>query len=192
LFRRCGVVREIPLTRGQVALVDDGDYERVSKFKWYALWDPSRRTYRALRNKQENESENGKRGLIYLHRFIMKVPKGKDIDHRDRDPLNNQKNNLRICTRAQNNMNKLKREGYSSEYKGVSWNKQKLKWEASIGKDYKKHHLGLFTDETDAAIAYNKAALEMFGEYAVLNDVPDAADHDPHYVNPSSYLLLEL
>jgi len=162
-------MKEIPLTQGQVALVDDEDFERVNKYKWFASWDTGRRTYTARRTKWVRERENGKRGHISLHRFVMDVPKGKDIDHRDFNPLNNQKSNLRICTRAQNCMNKLKWKGCSSRFKGVSWSKEVLKWRAGINKDGKQHYLGYFNSEEEAALAYNTAALEMFGEFSLLN-----------------------
>jgi len=168
------MVKEIPLTQGQVAMVDDEDYERVSEFKWYAHWDLRGRTYTARRGKLVSESEDGKLGHIFLHRFVMDVPKGAEIDHRDHDTLNDQKSNLRICTHSQNNMNKLKWKGCSSRFKGVSWKKERLKWRAQIQKDNKQHHLGYFNSEEESALAYNKAASKIFGDFAVLNDVPDA------------------
>jgi len=167
------MVKEIALTRGQVALVDDEDFERVNKYKWCAVWDSGRRIYTARRAKRVRERENGKQGCIYLHRFVMDAPNGEDVDHRDHDPLNDQKSNLRICARSQNCMNQLKQDGCSSRFKGVVWNKKKLNWQASIKKDYKQHHLGFFTDETDAARAYNQAALRLHGDFACLNVFPD-------------------
>ena len=109
-----------------------------------------------------------------LHRLIFLYHYGylpKYIDHIDNDPLNNKIENLRSITKSQNAMNQKPKSG-SSQYKGVHWNKQNKKWVSRIkinGK--KKFHLGSFNLEEDAAKAYNKAAIELFGEYAKLNEV---------------------
>jgi len=169
------MVREIPLTQGQVALVDNEDYERVSKFNWYALWTPNTKSFRATRRSNIDERESGRKSAIYMHRVIMNAPPEMEVDHINHDTLNNQKSNLRLCTRTENNRNQRKLSGnFSSQYKGVSWHQLAQKWRVQIQDNNKRRHLGLFTDETDAARVYNKAAREMFGEYAVLNRVPDA------------------
>ena len=101
-------------------------------------------------------------------------PKEGEIDHIDRNPLNNKFSNLRLATIAQQNMNQSKfktKDGVpcSSIYKGVSWNKGKQKWRARIVFDKKEIHLGYFIDEKEAALAYDEAATKFFGEFAVLN-----------------------
>jgi len=164
-------MKEIKLTKGQVALVDDEDFERVSKYKWYAGWHPRPQSFTARRTNREDS----KRTKIFMHRQIMNAPPGKQVDHRNHDTLDNRKANLRICTSAENNRNQRKQRGCSSsQFKGVSWHKRKRKWVAYICPDDKQQHLGLFTDEIDAALAYNIAAAEMFGEFALLNDIPEA------------------
>lgn len=106
--------------------------------------------------------------LIYLYHYGY-IP--KEIDHIDNNHLNNNIKNLRPVTRSQNNMNRIKLRNTSSKFKGVCWNKQLNKWEVGIKINNKKKYLGLFKSETDAAIAYNNAAIELFGEYANLNEV---------------------
>jgi len=101
----------------------------------------------------------------------MQAKDGKFIDHRDTEKLNNQKSNLRECTKRQNCRNRNKSSSNSSSYKGVSWNKEKRKWVAQIRIDDKVTYLGQFVDLTEAAKAYNAAALEHYGEFARLNDV---------------------
>lgn len=92
-------------------------------------------------------------------------------DHKDRNFLNNQKNNLRLANKSQNGANRLKSKGiYSSRFKGVSWHKDKRIWVAYITKNNKRVHLGQFINEWEAASAYNKAALKLFGEFACLNE----------------------
>ena len=85
--------------------------------------------------------------------------------------LDNRRSNLRLCTRAQNQANKLKKPGCSSTFKGVSWNKAAKKWQASIRVSQKLIALGLFNDEVLAARSYNVAAVEHFGEFALLNEI---------------------
>lgn len=110
--------------------------------------------------------------LYLVHRIIFLYHYGylpSEIDHKDCDKLNNNIENLREVIRSQNNMNAQKRKGMSSIYKGVSFDKSTNKWISSIGKDRKKIFLGRYKNEKDAAIAYDKAALELFGEYAHIN-----------------------
>jgi len=100
-----------------------------------------------------------------MHNAIMGQ---KGIDHHDADALNNQRYNLRRSNQSQNMANQRKTRG-SSKYKGVSWSKDKKKWEAKVKKDGHTHHLGRFRDEVDAALAYNLVAYELFGDFARLN-----------------------
>jgi hypothetical protein len=159
-------MKKIKLTRGQFAIVDDGDFKELNKHKWYA--EMHNNVFRARRTVIK---ESGNKGCIYLHSAIMKPPKGMVVDHADHDTLNNQRNNLRICTNSQNNMNKLPTSGHTSKYKGVWWHKFHKKWRARIGINSKKIELGLFRKELDAAEAYNSAAIKLFGEFAYLNKI---------------------
>lgn len=144
-------------------MVDDADYELASQYKWYA---GKRRTgeFSAMREKSGRTR--------YLHRLIMGMADSdkRPVDHIDHNPLNNTRANLRICTQSQNCMNRTKPKNASSKYKGVSLNKQfkKPKWRAYIRYE-SLIYLGDFDSEKDAAIAYDKAAKRIFGEYAHLN-----------------------
>ena len=104
--------------------------------------------------------------IIFLYHYGY-IP--KEIDHIDNDPLNNQIENLREVTHYQNMMNQKSTKNTSSIYKGVSWRKQNRKWVVQIQFNGKKKYLGLFTNEIDAALAYNIKAIECFGKYAWLN-----------------------
>lgn len=104
-----------------------------------------------------------------MHKFLTDWPK---TDHIDGNGLNNQRRNLRPCTTAQNAANQTQQKGRSSLYKGVSWRKGRNKWRAGIKVNGKQINLGDFTNETEAALAYNKAAAEHFKEFARLNTVP--------------------
>jgi hypothetical protein len=144
------------------ALVDDEDYEKLNSFNWHA--DKGRHTLYAERTKW-----NGKSYVKFkMHRDIMQSPQGADVDHRDGNGLNNQRHNLRPCTRSQNQHNR-RLQGGSSVYKGVHWNKDAKKWHGTIQCNKEKFHLGLFTDEIEAAKAYDNKAKELFGEFAYLN-----------------------
>ncbi len=153
-------MKEIPLTRGYVALVDDADYESVAAHKWHA--QISGRSVYAIRSVPRQE----KRTKIFMHSFIMGII---GIDHADTNGLNNQRYNLRPASKAQNAINSRKREGTSSVYRGVFWNTQRQGWQARTIKNHKITHLGTFRDECDAAQAYNFAALESYGEFARFN-----------------------
>jgi hypothetical protein len=157
----------IELTQNQVALVDDEDYERLNQFKWYAYWDKDIKSYYAVRN----DYSNGKQKGFRMHRFIMNIDDSKIfVDHKNHLTLDNQKENLRICNNGQNQHNRKLSE-HSSIYKGVSWNKERKKWRALIRNDKKLIHIGRFDNEVDAGKAYNLKAKELFGEFALLNEI---------------------
>lgn len=160
---------EIPLTRGKVAWIDDEDWELVSQYKWFARTAGSGIFYA---NTSLPRNLGNQRCLI-MHRLIMNAQPGQIIDHRDGNGLNNQKENLRFCTQMENLQNK--HVGYgTSKYKGVAWYKAYSKWCAEITHNKKRISLGYFDTEEEAALAYNKAALELFGEFASLNFItPD-------------------
>lgn len=158
-------MKRIPLTQGQFALVDDEDYDFLMKWKWYAL--KGKNTFYAVRDIQIDK----KKKTIWLHRVIMNIPEGMFTDHKDHDGCNNQRYNLRNCTKSQNNRNRKKVEGCSSKFKGSCWNKRAKSWFAYIKVGPKLKSLGYFKNEIEAALAYNIAAKELFKEFAELNEV---------------------
>ena len=111
---------------------------------------------------------------LMLHHAIMgKPPKGLVVDHINHNGLDNRKDNLRFGTNQQNQQNSRSHKNSSSQYKGVSLYKRprSKRWEAYITHKRKKTHIGYFTCAHEAALAYNKKAKELFGEYALLNEV---------------------
>lgn len=158
-------MKQIELTQGKFALVDDEDFEYLNQYKWFAA--KQKYTYYAYRN---SPRINGKQHKIIMHRVIMKLDSNDLIvDHKDHDGLNNVKSNLRLCNNSQNGANRIKSVGFSSKYKGVSWHKIKMKWQCKITFSHKRLFLGYFKTEIEAAISYNNAAISHFGKYAHLN-----------------------
>ena len=157
-------MKEIPLSQGLVALVDDDMYEELSQYKWHAY--KHRHTYYAIRNVQFYP---GCRTTVKMHRQVMRAQSGEIIDHRDGNGLKNIRDNLRSVTNSQNCANRRSHVGSKSQYKGVSWHKQHCKWYSSIWDGKKQIFLGLFEDEIEAAKAYDRKALEVFGEFAKTN-----------------------
>lgn len=160
------MVMAIPLGRGLVALVDDADYGRVSAYTWYAFIREGRPTYaRARRLKRANGQNGAPRAFERMHRYILGVGAGIQIDHRDRDGLNNVRSNLRVCTTEQNAQN---RRAYGETgFKGVY--RDRRRFVASIESGGIVRRLGRFDDPIEAAIAYDTAAKQIFGEFAWLN-----------------------
>lgn len=136
------------------AIIDAEDYEKCKDLKWYLTG-----TGYVL---------SGHRPFLHHLVFGRKV----QLDHKDRNPLNNRKNNLRICTTAENSRNsRVLRCSNTSGYKGVSWSTAQQKWTADITFNYKHIYLGAFTDPKQAAAAYNAKAVELHGEFAQLNSI---------------------
>lgn len=156
------MTREIPLTKGQVAIVDDEDYEYLSQFKWQAFYH--RKTYYAVRHSKGV----GKSG-VQMHREIMGAAAGVQVDHRDRNGLHNWRGNLRFCTNAQNLANRGPNKNNKSGYKGVGWDRAKKKWCARIKVNRKTIYLGRYHGIQEAARAYDEAAKEYFGEFTWMN-----------------------
>lgn len=148
-------MREIPLTRGYVALIDDDLYEHYAAFSWWAKVNAC--TVYA-RNKQG-----------YMHRIIMNAPKGIEVDHIDHNGLNNQRSNLRLATRSQNLANTKCHSDSKSAYKGI-W-KDKGSWTAEIAKEGRRYRLGSYATEIEAARRYDIEALKMFNEFAQTNGI---------------------
>jgi ribosomal protein L15E len=152
-------MKELPLSRGLVAIVDDEDYQYLSQWKWSLL---------VVRNKHKYayRPDWPSLKLHMLHRVIMGVADKKlVVDHKDHNGLNCRRENLRIATRQQNQFNLHREHPSSSKFKGVAWNKKAQKWIANIRVDGKSHYLGSFSDEREAADAYRKYALAYHGEF---------------------------
>ena len=110
-----------------------------------------------------------------MHRFILEmgVDDKRQVDHKDRNGLNNQRNNIRPCTHGQNQCNSDIRVDNTSGHRGLTWIERYGWWQVYIGVGGKYKYLGVYKDKKDAALAYNKAALEYHGEFAALNDVEE-------------------
>jgi hypothetical protein len=155
------MTKSIPLTQGKFALVDDEDYGWLSQWKWCFLKEGY-----AVRAKRIPNN-----GLVYMHREILQTPPGIETDHINGNKLDNSRKNLRICTTSKNQANGDKAPSNCSGYKGVSWSKKEKKWRAQITHDKKVLFLGSFVNPKVAAQAYDKAAVELFGEFAKTNFV---------------------
>ncbi len=165
---------------GRQILVDGADYHALSKYRWHIA---------GLRNSRPGETPkpyaarcawmNGKTKVVLMHREVMDACSRQSVDHVDGNGLNNCRVNLRVATQSQNLANmRVSARPHSSRYKGVFFNSQpathRSPWWARICKDQKRIHIGVYRTEDAAALAYNDAALRLFGEFARLN-VVDAA-----------------
>ena len=164
-------MKTIRLTRGKVALVDDADYEWLSQWKWHAqrnrfLTLPDR--WVAVRFTAGRKNPHP----LYMHRELARRwgwPDSPQFDHKDRDALNNRQENLRPASASQNGMNRAKLPGHTSRFKGVSWHKAIERWRAYIQVARRHVSLGYFDCDQDAALAYDAAARQHFGEFARTN-----------------------
>lgn len=172
-------MKEIKLTKGFTAMVDDEDYDWLCKFNWFA--NVQKHGVRAVKNKTESDAHTK------MHRMILGITDKKIlVDHKDGNTLNNQRSNLRACNAKQNACNAKSARNSTSKYLGVSLQKTVLKrktktfgertyiytaWRATIFQNYKQISLGRFKTEQEAALAYNIAAKNIHGEFANLNKI---------------------
>lgn len=156
------MAKEIILYGGYITIVDDDLYEELSLHKWHlsaqgyattGIYVPKDKTHQ-----------------IVMHKMILgNYPKGLQVDHINQNKLDNRKSNLRLVNASQNKANVKQRS--PDKYKGVYFCNKTNKYSSHIKKDYVKYHLGSFDNAVDAAIAYNKKAMEFFGEFACLNKI---------------------
>jgi hypothetical protein len=158
-------MKEIPLTHHKIALVDDEDYERLIKHKWHARKD--RNTFYASRTVMIE----GKKTTVQLHREVLRLTFGDgiEVDHRNRNGLDNQKENLRIATSSLNSYNRKMQHNNTSGFRGVSWHSRDQVWQAYIKLRGKRINLGYHNDILLAAVAYDYAARKYYGNDAILN-----------------------
>jgi hypothetical protein len=158
-------MKQIALTQGQFAKVDDADYDFLNKYKWTL----SRSYHGGTSYAKKNITlVNGKQKCVQMHRMILATKSGLEIDHIDGDGLNNQRSNLRICTHADNMKNRGINKDNTSGFKGVYWNKEKKKWRAYISCDKKWIYLGSFSKKEDAYKSYCDACIKYHGEFSKL------------------------
>lgn len=150
---------ELPLLNSSLFfIIDDECYEKVKNYNWSITKEGYVR-----------RSNCGRKEERFLHRFILNATKDYTVDHKNRNPLDNRKENLRMCTNQQNHFNRKKLSGKSSAYKGVTWDKERNKWKVNIMINGASKTVGRYEDEIEAALAYNEKARELFGEFAYIN-----------------------
>ena len=150
-------MKEITLTKGRIALIDDDDFELVMQYKWFY------RT-KGYAWRLQRKGEPKPRSQQSMHRLIMGCPEGYHIDHINGDKLDNRRSNLRTCTRQQNASNMSIRKNNKTGLKGVC--KQGNSYVAYIKQNYKTIYLGSYKSPEEAAAAYDSAATERFGNFA--------------------------
>lgn len=166
-------MKYLVLTRGYYAKVDDEDYERLMRWKWHVNLSGKGRY--GVRCVQVRPGRQQKRMLHYeVLGLEQPLADGRVVDHINHDGLDCRKANLRVCTVQQNRWNtRSAKKQKGSRYKGVTRQRPKGPfkggWQAVIMKDGRRRYLGFFRDEYDAMVAYNRAAVRLFGDYAVVN-----------------------
>jgi hypothetical protein len=151
----------IPLTQGKFAIIDYADRELVLPYKWHL-----KNGYAARRRKV---ADGHGPCVILMHRVLCPVHEGMEVDHRNRDRLDNRRENLRPATSAQNKANGAVISHNTSGYRGVGRTTSGRPWTARIGIGGRVKHLGNFSSREDAALAYDKEARTVFGEFAFQN-----------------------
>lgn len=164
--------KRIPMGKGLEAIVDELDYPMLCRFKWHShagyAYTGSRRVI------------EGRKPPAAMHRMILEVPDGMFVDHINGIPHDNRRENLRVVEHQENMFNMACHKDSTSTFKGVYWDKARSKWGATICKDGKRKGIGRYDSEVEAALAYNKKAIELFGEHARLNEIqsPNSAAAD--------------
>lgn len=151
-------MKEIIISNGEIAFVSDEDFDYLNQWQWH---------------KSDKYVERGEKGIaIRMHREVairMGIDTSQNIDHKDGNILNNQRENLRSATKSQNQANSKIRKDNSSGYKGVSFYRNYRKWVAQIRVKGRNMILGYFSTPEEAALTYDKAARKFFGEFAKCN-----------------------
>lgn len=148
-------------------IIDSEDYEKISITKWFLFYKKKNRRKKYVKSTGKIRGKQ-----VTLHRYILGLDdKNIQVDHRDGNPLNNRKSNLRICTITENNRNKTSHINSTSKYLGVCYDRHRDKWAACLMYNRKKVFNKRFNNEIDAAIAYNNEASKYFGEFANLNQI---------------------
>jgi hypothetical protein len=165
-------MRKIELTQGYTALVDDEDYQRViDAGPWHAALNTRNDgTVKGI-YAHHNTRVNGQSTSTRLHHFVLRVDKSVEIDHKDRNGLNNQKENLRKAE-GKNSCNAGLYRSNTSGFKGVSVHRNvhgPIQWKAQVRCGGAVHYLGLFPTAREAALAYDAEAKRLFGEFASTN-----------------------
>ena len=158
------MTKEIQLTQGRVAIVDDWRFDELSQYKWYAKWCEHTHSFYAARNSTDSA---GKRTTVFMHVVIAETPKKFQTDHINHNTLDNQEENLRVCTQSQNQHNRWKYASNTSGFKGVV--RHGRGWHAQIMVGGKQESLKTRNTREEAAADYDEAAKRMHGEFAVLN-----------------------
>lgn len=153
---------------GNEIMVDDNQYDYLSKFSWHI-------SPQGYAKKNKSKSPNGDHGIL-MHRMVLGAKAGEQVDHIDGNKLNNQLENLRLCSFSSNQANSKIKSNNTSKYKGVTFDSSRNKWIAQIMINRKHKFLGRFNSPIDAAREYNNAAIHYFGEFANINNLEKLND----------------
>lgn len=161
-------MKKIRIAKDAYTIVDDEDYQYLSQFKWYYN---KHRGYAHFGGRHSDLFRN----KALMHRVILglndKSSSHIEVDHINRDKLDNRKSNLRLCDHSSNQSNSKLRVNNSSGYRGVHWNKATKMWRCKITRHGKTYELGYFSDRIEAAKVYNDHSVNLFGEFAYLNPI---------------------
>lgn len=147
---------EIPLSNGGVTLIDEADAEKANRYRWCRVTGNLGKVY-------------AKSGSRYLHRYLLDAPKGLDVDHINGDGLDNRRTNMRTATRSQNLWNRRMNRNNTSGFQGVSFWAGRGKWVATIVQYRRRTIIGQFDSAEEAAMARDRAVIELRGEFGRLN-----------------------
>ncbi|HUV64953.1 MAG TPA: HNH endonuclease [Sedimentisphaerales bacterium] len=156
--------RRIKLTKGKFAIVDPEDFEQLNQYNWYCTY------YGYAARKIPKKDRKGKETRVLMHRELCPVPDELVVDHINRNPGDNRKANLRPATKQQNCWNaKIKKKRAETQYTGIHFDKRRGKWYVHITLDGRSTTCGYYSDEVEAAKAYDRLVKQHRGEFGVLN-----------------------